>query len=493
MSDPKETIANHSLSAPEKKHRRFWVGVTVGLGAFAAIVEATIINVALPEIKQQFSVSHDQLQLLATAFLASSTVFMLVSQWAVQSFGKRRTFEVTTWILLFFSVAAACMPVGWFIPLALCRTVQGMVAGVIQTLSIAILIGVYPAAERGRAMSSYGLGVVLAPAIGPALGGGLVDIFGWRAVFLLTVPFCAGALILARYWLTDTAMVETKADTQDFDFIGLMLVLSVFCTLLSGLSFIYEHSVVTTVLILLVGVAIAAIFVRREMLRPNPLINFGLLRYPGFVAAILVATIYGVGLYGSTYLALLFAQVIVGMGAFDAGSLLIPGGIVLAGVLMFSGKITDKVHPRLITVIGLACFAGSAMLLTTCTASTTFWWIAAYLVIGRIGLGLIIPGLNVAALKTVPHHLELSAITLIGFFRQLGGAFGVTLLALLVENRERTYKAGGVFGDIGAWLIARHGFAEGFIVLVVGYGVAIVAAKRMRPINNPGAVAAVTS
>jgi nitrate/nitrite transporter NarK len=160
---------------------RWWAVLTVMLGTVSAIMEATVVNVALPEIIRVFHLGHDQVQLLSTGFLAATTASMLLATWAMQRFGVRRTYTGALVLLVTFSVLAALAD--RFVVLALCRIGQGGIAGLIQPLSMLVIIDVFPPQERGRAMGAYGLGIVLAPAVGPVAGGLLVDHFGWPSVF----------------------------------------------------------------------------------------------------------------------------------------------------------------------------------------------------------------------------------------------------------------------------------------------------------------------
>src|SRR5258708_16783828 len=161
------------------------------VGTVATILAATIVNVAFPALLREFDIGHDSLQWVATGFLAATTTTMLATAWLVESFGQRRTFLVTMAVFFAGSVLGAA---SWSTEsLILARVLQGAAAGVMQPLSMIALFEVFPPEERGRAMGLFGFGVVLAPAIGPAVGGWLIQGFGWGGSFLLPVPCCAAA------------------------------------------------------------------------------------------------------------------------------------------------------------------------------------------------------------------------------------------------------------------------------------------------------------
>ncbi len=444
---------------------RWWAVVTVMLGTVSAIMEATVVNVALPEIIRVFHVGHDQVQLLSTGFLAATTASMLLATWAMQRFGVRRTYVGALLLLVMFSVLATLTD--RFELLALCRVGQGSIAGLIQPLSMVVIIDVFPLHERGRAMGAYGLGIVLAPAVGPVAGGLLVDYFGWRAVFLVTVPLCLAAIALAPHFVIAGRPLP-GAHKRPFDATGLMLVVAALCALLGGLAALIRQPVFGGAGVVL-GIVLAVVFVLWERSTLHPLLDFRIFREAGFGAAVLVALAYGIGIYGSTYLAPIFAQIGAGFSAYEAGLMLVPGGIVLAIVLLLAGRLADRFPPNRVAMAGLAFFSVSAILMGFASRVTGFWLLALWVAIGRVGLGLIIPGLNAGALRLLPYGTEAAGSASINFFRQLGGALGVTLLALFLEGRERQ-------------LNAVHGLQpmqEGFFLIAAVYCLALIPAWRM--------------
>ncbi len=454
-------FARHGLSY------RWWAVVTVMLGTVSAIMEATVVNVALPEIIRVFGVGHDQVQILSTGFLAATTASMLLAQWAIARFGIRRAYVGALALLVTFSVLATLTTS--FPLLAACRIAQGVIAGFVQPLAMVVIIDVFPPQERGRAMSAYGLGIVLSPAVGPVAGGLLVDHFGWQAVFLVTVPLCLAGIALAPRYLIAGRLCE-GARKRPFDATGLALVVGALCALLGGLSALIREPAVG-IPVTLLGVALAAGFVIWERSTLHPLLDFRIFREHGFGAAVLVAGAYGMGIYGSTYLAPVFAQIGAGFSAYDAGLMLVPGGIVLAAVLLLSGRLADRFPPNRVAMAGLAFFAVSAALMGNSSALTGFWLLALWVAIGRVGLGLIIPGLNAGALRLLPYGHEAAGSASINFFRQLGGALGVTLIALFLEGRER--QLGAVHG--------LQPMQEGFLLIGFIYLLALIPAWRMAP------------
>ena len=425
------------------------------IGTISTILAATIINVAFPALMAEFHVGHDTLQWVAAGFLAATTATMLATAWLVETIGERATFVGAMALFLAASLLAA---VSWSTQwLIAARVVQGACAGVLQPLAMIVLFRVFPVDERGRAMALYGFGIVLAPAIGPAIGGALLEAFGWRSIFLLTVPFCIAGLALGATTLPRHA----GRSSQRFDWIGWMLLLGALVTLLNVPVAGHRAGFAAPVPIALAvaGIALAGAFVRWEMRAPAPLLPIRLFRHPPFAGASIVAFAYGVGLFG-TY-PCRFAQDIAHFNAADAGYLLAPPGVALAVAIVVGGRLTDRMHPAPIIIAGLALFAVSSLLLALSGAATGFARLALWLVIGRVGLGMLIPALNVGAVQSLSGSELAYASSAVNFVRQLGGAFGVNLLAVLPNGggaigRQRRTALPGMLRDCYARICTRN-------------------------------------
>jgi EmrB/QacA subfamily drug resistance transporter len=445
---------------------RALVVTTMMLGTISTILAATIVNVAFPALIAEFHVGHDTLQWVAAGFLAATTATMLATARLVEAFGERATFVATLGVFLAASLlAAASWSTGALIT---ARVLQGAAAGILQPLAMVVLFRVFPMEERGRAMALYGFGIVLAPAIGPALGGTLLDAFGWRSIFLLTVPFCIAGLALGVRTLESSATKRAPA----FDWTGALLLCAALVTLLNVPVVGHRAGFGSTGTLALAagGVALATAFVAWEKRSRAPLLPIALFRHATFANAAIVAFAYGIGLFGTTYLVPVFAQDIAHYDAAEAGYLLAPPGVALALAIAAGGRLTDRVHPAPVMVAGLALFALSSLLLALAGASTGFTLLALWLVIGRAGLGMIIPALNVGAVQSLTGIELAQASAAVNFVRQLGGAIGVNLLAVVLEWRS---------GAVGAVDAARP-FHECFAIVTLAFALAIVPAWATR-------------
>ena len=330
------------------------------IGSVSTMAAATIINVAFPALLREFHVGHDSLQWVATGFLAATTSTMLATAWLVESFGQRKTFMVTLAVFLAASLLGA---VAWNTgALIAARVLQGAATGIMQPLCMIALFEVFPPHRRGAAMGMFGFGVVLVPAIGPTIGGLLVEAFGWRSIFLMPVPFCVAALALATRFLPRGTIRNPR---NPFDWTGSALLGAALVALLNVP--VIGHRMGWNSLALAASVAVtvglATAFIWWEFRARAPLLALRLFAVRGFRSATLVSFAYGVGLFGTTYLIPVFVQDIAAYTPTQAGYLLLWPGVLLGITIVLAGRLTDRVDPRWIVALGLAFFALSSVLL----------------------------------------------------------------------------------------------------------------------------------
>jgi EmrB/QacA subfamily drug resistance transporter len=405
---------------------------TVMLGTIPAMLTSTTVNVAIPDIMGAFGIGQDRAQWLSTGMLAAMTVGMLVNAWLVAHFGLRRTFVAGLCVFVAALLIAANSPN--ITVLILARVVQGAVAGVLQPLSMYTLFKVFPPQQRGTAMGLFGVSVILGPALGPTLGGILIADFSWRSIFYVAVPVCAVGTLMGSLLLPER---EDDTPRARFDFPGFVLLGTALTCLLTALSNGQRegwHSDYILTLFAAAGAATVAFFAW-ELRAPRPLVNLRVLGNAQFTAAASVAFIFGAGMFGSTYLVPLFVQTVQNLTPLAAGIMLMPAGLILGVFMPIGGFLSDRIAARKLIVTGLVCFAVSAYWLADIDVNTSFWTIAWCVVLSRIGLALIKPSLNLAALKALRPELLGQGAGMINFSRQLGGAFGVNLLSVTLDRR----------------------------------------------------------
>jgi EmrB/QacA subfamily drug resistance transporter len=402
------------------------------LGTISAVLTTTTVNVAIPDIMGAFGIGQDRAQWLSTGALAAMTVGMLLNAWLIGRYGQRRTFITALCVFMVALFAAGSAPNETV--LIGCRIVQGGVAGVLQPLSMYTLFRVFPAHQRGTAMGFFGMSVILGPALGPTVGGIMIEYFNWRAIFYLAVPVAASAVLLGTMFMPQR---EDDSAKSRFDVIGFALMATALSCLLIGLSNGQREGWHSDYIVALLtaACACAAAFLAWELHTPQPLVNLRVLASGQFSSAFVVAWLFGVGLFGSTYLVPLFVQTVQGLTPYASGLLLMPGGLILGLFMPISGFLSDRIPARGLVIAGLLCFIASSYWLAYVDVNSGFWTVAGSVVLSRVGLGLIKPSLNVTALRALRPELLGQGAGMINFARQLGGAFGVNLLSVTLDRR----------------------------------------------------------
>ena len=462
-------------------------------GTMASIMSSTIINVAIPDMSLHFTLGQERAQWVSSGFMVAMTVSMLTTPWLLTRYGYRRTYAATMWLLLAGGVVGGVS--NNFDVVLLARVVEGLAAGVVQPIPAIIILRAFEPHEQGRAMGLFGMVVVLAPALGPSIGGVLVDLFGWRSIFYMVVPFCPVSLWMASRYVPTTAPggVASNKDGATLDWRGLLLASVTTLGLLNGLVALHDAAFGQAAA-LLGGSSIAlAAFVwwqRRLGLglpegsanadsnRQAPLLNLALFSHRQFAMGSIVAFIYGTALFGSTYLFPVYMQLGLGLSASTVGTMLLPAGLVLAVTIALVGRLADKQPAYRLVTIGLALLALGFALMVTVGLKTSIWVILVWAIVGRMGLGFVLPSLNLGAMRGLPPDLIAQGASAINFLRMAGGATGVSLCAIVLQWRLAAHGESLAHPSTNPARLAA--FNESFLMLAAICALAIVAAWQLR-------------
>lgn len=461
-----------SLKARHGRAYRWRVLLTVMLGTMASIMASTIVNVALPSMSAVFSLGQERAQWLSAGFMVAITVSMLATPWLLGRFGYRHTYFGAVALLMVASIAGGLgQSFQWVLAM---RVVEGLAAGVLQPIPPVIVLHIFGREEQGKAMGLFGFGVVLAPAVGPGIGGVLVEAFGWRSIFFVVVPFCLAALALAYRYLPHASpgADELQRENRRFDVLGLALLTVAVVSGMNGLVELHHPSHQAEALLAVAAIA-AAMFLWRQLRAAHPLMDLGLFDEQPFRMGACVAFIYGMALFGSTYLVPVFMQIALSLPPSQAGAVLLPAGVVLAFTLPVGGRLADRFAFNRMVALGVGLLALSFWLMLAVGPATALVWIAAIAVVGRIGLGLVLPSLNLGAVRRLPMARISHGASTINFVRQLGGAVGVSLAGIVLEWRLKMHVAAPL-----------RAFHETFAMLGATCALAVWAGWRMRPADG---------
>ena len=475
-------------------HRHRWyLLLAVMIGTMASIMSSTIINVAIPDMSHHFTLGQERAQWVSSGFMVAMTVSMLTTPWLLARYGYRTTYLGCMWILMIGGISGGLS--GEYGLVLAARVIEGLAAGVVQPIPAIIILRAFDQTEQGRASGFFGMGVVLAPAIGPSIGGVLVDLWGWRSIFFMVVPFCLVSIWMAYKFVPTTSPGGVAADRHGapIDWRGLLLASVGTLCLLNGLVELHggATAVATTLLLTAFGALVTFVFWERRVARQlvqklaegatritAPLMSFDLFRYRQFAMGSLVAFIYGTALFGSTYLLPVFMQRGLGLSASYVGTILLPAGLVLAVTIAMVGRLADKQPTHRLVSIGLVLLASSFALMVAVNLGTALVWLVIWAIIGRVGLGFILPSLNIGSMRGVDKALIPQGSSVINFVRMLGGATGVSLCGIMLEWR---LAAHGDSLTTAATSAARlDAFDEVFVMLAIVCSAAIVAAWQLR-------------
>jgi len=447
MTETHHSGSPHALRQRHGERYRWLLLLSVMVGAIAALLSSTVVNVAIPDMSHHFQLTQDRAQWVSSGFMAANTVAMLTTPWLLSRWGYRYTYVACNVLLLAGGL------LGGFAqqyPLVLAaRVLEGLSAGAVQPIPAIIIMRAFEPGEQGRASGLFGMGVVLAPAIGPSIGGLLVDAFGWRSIFFLVVPFCLLAVWLAYRFVPITAPGGVQANQeQPLDWWGLGLASAGTACLLNGLTHLQGGTWAEAAALLCAAVVVFGAFVawqrwqrRHHRKGREPLMNLTLFQHRPFAMASLVAMIYGIALFGSTYLLPVFLQAGLGLSATAVGALMLPAGLVLGVVIAYVGRLADKRPPHHLISFGLLLLAGSFASMAWMDGQTGHWWLVVLIVLGRVGLGFVLPSLNLGAMRGLQHSLIPQGSSAINFIRMLGGAAGVSLCGVALQWRLAAHGA----------------------------------------------------
>ncbi len=483
---------SRASTLPELRERygaryRWLLLLAVMTGSVAGIMSSTIINVAVPDLSAHFAIGQERVQWVASGFMMAMTVSMLTTPWMLGRFGYRRTYAGTMWLLLVGGVVGGFA--NNFELVLAARVAEGLAAGVVQPIPAIVIMRAFGPHEQGRAMGIFGTGVVLAPALGPSLGGVLVDWFGWRSIFFMVVPFCLVSLWMSARFVPTSAPggATASSGTATMDWPSLLMAGAGTICLLNALVQLHQGTGVTTFALFAAAIVVIAGFVWRQRTlsqamargeQGSPLMNQALYADRRFAMGSVVAFIYGMALFGSTYLLPVYMQLGLQLSASYVGAILLPSGLVLALTIGLAGRMADKVSTHILVSLGLALLALSFGLILVVTLGTPIWYMVAFTVLGRIGLGFILPSLNLGALRGLRPDLIAQGASAINFMRMLGGSAGVSLCGIVLEWRLAAH--GDDLSTVASSPARLAAFNESFLMLTALCVLAMLAAWQLR-------------
>ena len=417
----------------EPKNDKWSVLAVVILGTFMAILDNNIVNVALPKIMANFGATVDQIEWVVTGYMIAFAISMPVTTWLRDVFGLKRVFIAS---LVLFCFGSALCGMAWNKDsLIFFRVIQALGGGALMPTGLTLVSESFPPQERGMAMGIWSIGAMVAPAVGPFLGGYLVDEVSWRAIFYINLPVGAVAIMAALLILLSA---EAPGPARRFDLIGFISFSAFLAPLLIALSQGQREGWESDYILSCFGLSLLGLvaFITSGFLRKDPLIDLRLFANHDFLMANIVNFVRAVAIFGSMFLLPLFLQNLLDYTALRTGIILAPTAISIAVVSPFSGLISDRIGPRIPLFLGTLLMAYSLYLYKDLSLNSDYWFLFWPQVMRGVGLGLINAPLMSAAINAVRREQTSTASSLLTIILQVGGAFGVALLGATLERRQ---------------------------------------------------------
>ena len=426
---------SNSSFHPKHLSYKWFLLANVMLGTFMAVLDATIVNVGLPKIMASFGVGLDKIEWVITAYMLAMAVALPTSGWLADKFGYKRLYFIG--LFLFTLGSMLCGRSSDENMLIASRVIQGLGAGTIQPLGMAIISREFPPHQRGIALGFWGISAAASVSFGPIIGGFLIDRFSWPLIFDVNIPIG----ILAMLFTIIIQSEYINRSTRKFDlagFISVTIFLPLTLYILSQGNAATNSEGWHAPFILAFG-AIAlialAVFITAELTAKEPLLDLRLLNNHNFGIANIILLIFSLGMFGSTFLLPIYLQNSLGYTALQAGSVFLPVGIIQGTIAPISGRISDKLNPKLPLFIGVVLFAFSFWLNSNLSWLTELHFIMLSLYLRGVAMGLMFTALTTVSLSEIPREKMAQASAITNSIRQLGGSLGVALLATLLTTR----------------------------------------------------------
>ncbi len=454
-------------SLVEYGFRRGIITFTAILCALLEIVDTTIVNVALNDMKGNMGATLNEISWVITAYAIGNVIIVPMTSWLSQQFGRRNYFAFSILLFTVFSFLCGNATSVW--ELIIFRFMQGLGGGALLVTSQTIITESYPVAKRGMAQAIYGLGVIVGPTLGPPLGGYIVDNFSWPYIFYINIPLGIIAFIFAMRFVRSPKYGEKKSG-KEVDWLGIALL----AIAVGSLQYVLEKGQEedwfnSPMIMLLTATTILGFFffIWRQLTYSNPIVELRVLKNGNLRVGTILSFIMGFGLYGSTFIIPLYTQATLGWTATQAGMLMVPATLTTAFMMPIIGKLLQKGIPNQYLAAGgmflfvIFCFWGYKIL-TPDTGQPAFFWM---LMMRGIAMALLFIPVTTLSLSTLKGQQIGQGAAFTGMMRQLGGSFGIAIISTFMSRQNWVHRSSlvshlqntdpTVTGRIAAY---QHGF-----------------------------------
>ena len=422
--------------------RRFIITITAIMCALLEIVDTTIVNVALPDMRGNLGATLTEVGWVITAYAIGNVIIVPMTSWLSQQFGRRNYFMAS--IMLFTLSSFLCGNATGIWELVAFRFIQGLGGGALLVTSQTILTESYPIEKRSMAQAFYGLGVIIGPTLGPPLGGYIVENFSWPNIFYINIPIGIIATLLTMQYVRSPKYGEKKKG-KDIDWLGIALLAITVGTLQYVLEKGQDDDWFSSPIITTCAVSSffgLFFFIWRELQFKNPIVDLRVLKNGNLRVGTILSFVLGFGLYGSAFIIPLYTQTSLGWTAQQSGMLLIPSSLATAFMMPFIGKMLQKGVPaQILIACGLTTFAiftfWGYTIMTPDTGAGDFFWM---LMVRGVGMSMFFIPITALALSTLKGQQIGQGAAFTGMMRQLGGSFGIALITTFISRQNMLHR-----------------------------------------------------
>lgn len=415
------------------------VAIVVIFGAFMSILDQTIVNIAIPRLQNAFGADLNTVQWVLTAYILTQGVVTPTTAFFADRLGTKRFYLIA---LAVFTIGSALCGLAWSLPILIVfRIFQGIGGAFLFPLSITLLYNEFPLEQRGLASGIFGIAALLAPAVGPTLGGYFVTYADWPLIFYVNVPIGIAGFILGVILLRE---IRSEGHIR-FDIPGFLLAAVGLTLVLYALSDASTDGWTSTKVLgfLIGGVVVLAGFIAVELSIANrggqPLVNLKLFANGPYLTSNIANILITFAFFGGIFLFPIYLQNLRGLNAFQAGLLLLPQAFASIVTALIGGRIVDRFGVRIVVIPGLLLLAFATWQFTTLSLYTPYWWLQIMFVLRGLALGVIIQPLSVSALAEIRPRLFAQASSLYTVLRFVSTSLGIAVLATLVQTQAKVH------------------------------------------------------
>ncbi len=414
------------------------VAVSVMLATFMEVLDTTVVNVSLPHIAGSLSASIDEATWTLTSYLVANAIILPITGWLAQTFGRKRLLMAA---ISGFAAGSVLCGLATSLPMLIFfRIVQGATGGVLQPVSQAVMLEAFPPEDRGKAMAFWGIGIVVAPMLGPVLGGWITDNYSWRWIFYINLPVGIAALAMTRLFIFDPPYLRRVSRGVDIWGIGFLAlgIGALQVVLDKGQEDDWFGSKFITWLAILTVVGLTA-FIIRELEAEDPVVHLRVFKVRTYAAGTALMTMLGFVLYGSLVALPIFIQTLLGYPAEKAGIALAPRGLGSFCGMPLVGVIIGKVDPRKLLIVGLVGSAVALTALSHLNLNAGYWDLFWPQYFQGLFLAMLFVPLTTVTMDPIPREEMGNATSLFNLMRNIGGSVGIATATTIISRSSQTF------------------------------------------------------